>query len=160
MSRWDRLFRLLLATIPECCFSPVDGFTLDNTPDRGQVNLVKLSWQSFPTFMTKLLKRDRPMLQRIRQARTQIEADLLISRLRAAGLHPSDLRVWPHVTLAGADLFFNVEVPDEEIGSAEEIIRTADDEREIMGIGHSHWIVMRIAIALIIAAIAMGVLIP
>jgi hypothetical protein len=99
------------------------------------------------------------MFQRLQQARTQIEADLLISRLRAAGLHPSDLRVWPHVTLAGADLFYNVEIPGEEIDSAQQIIRATDYDREV-SIGNSRWIVMRIAIAIIIAAIAMGVLIP
>ena len=99
------------------------------------------------------------MFQRLRQTRTQIEADLLISRLRAAGLHPSDLRVWPHVTLAGADLFYNVEVPGEEVDSARQIIRATDDEAESV-IGHSPWIGMRIAVAIVIAAIAMGVLIP
>jgi hypothetical protein len=58
------------------------------------------------------------MFQRLQQTRTQIEADLLISRLRAAGLHPSDLRVWPHVTLAGGDLFYGVEVPAAEVETA------------------------------------------
>jgi hypothetical protein len=100
------------------------------------------------------------MFQRLRQTRTQIEADLLISRLRAAGLHPSELRIWPHVTLAGADLFYNVEVPGEEVDSARQIIQATDDEGETVIAGHSPWIVMRIAVAIVIAAIAMGVLIP
>ena len=96
----------------------------------------------------------------LRQTRTPIEADLLISRLRAAGLHPSDLRIWPHVTLAGADLFYSVEVPNDEVEPAQQVIRATADDREMSTVEHSSWIAMRIAVAIIIAAIAMGILIP
>ena len=100
------------------------------------------------------------MVQRLRQTRTQIEADLLISRLRAAGLHPSDLRVWPHVTLAGADLFYGVEVPAEEVESANELIQASEGDAAPTINRDPRWVVMRLAVASVIAAIAAGMLLP
>jgi hypothetical protein len=100
------------------------------------------------------------MFQRLQQTRTQIEADLLISRLRAAGLHPSDLRVWPHVSLAGGDLFYGIEVPAEEVETANQILRGNDGNGETVRSGGSAWIALRIAIAIVIAAIAGGMLLP
>lgn len=100
------------------------------------------------------------MYRRLRQTRTQIEADLLISRLRAAGLHPADLRVWPHVTMAGADLFYGVEVPAEEAEAANQVIRTADDGAEAVTIRYSPQAGIRIAIAIVIAVLALGMLLP
>jgi hypothetical protein len=96
----------------------------------------------------------------LRQTRTPIEADLLISRLRAAGLHPADLRVWPHVTLAGADLFFQVEVPADEVEPASQIIRSSESGDGLRAKGGLPSGALRIAIGIIIAAIAAGMLLP
>jgi hypothetical protein len=100
------------------------------------------------------------MLQRLRQTRTQIEADLVISRLRAAGLHPSDLRIWPHVTLAGADLFYGVDVPSEELEVADQIIRSAEPGQETASQSRSSWSVIKLGLVLVIVAIAAGMLLP
>jgi len=99
------------------------------------------------------------MLQRLRQTRTQIEADLLISRLRAAGLHPADLRIWPHVTLAGADLFYGVDVPVEELEAADQVIQAANSDGEALRSG-SRSSGIRLGIAIVIAVLAMGMLLP
>jgi hypothetical protein len=96
----------------------------------------------------------------LRQTRTPIEADLLISRLRAAGLHPRDLRVWPHVTLAGADLFYRVEVPAEEVEPANQIIRSSNAEDEVLGPGRLPLGAIRIVVGIVIAMIAAGMLLP
>src|SRR5690242_12664537 len=96
----------------------------------------------------------------LQQTRTPIEADLLISRLRAAGLHPSDLRIWPHVTLAGADLFYRVDVPADEAERADQIIRSSEGADGPRGGSSSLSDVIRIAIGIIIAAIAAGMLLP
>ncbi len=96
----------------------------------------------------------------LRQTRTPIEADLLISRLRAAGLHPSDLRLWPHVTLAGADLFYRVEVRADEVEPANQIIRSSESGDELRSAGRLPSSAIRIAIGIVIAAIAAGMLLP
>lgn len=91
------------------------------------------------------------------QTRTQIEADLLISRLRAAGLHPCELRVWPHVTLAGANLFYAIEVPPEEIDAANQVIgATTDVEYRAYPAGST----MRMAVLLVLVTVALGMLMP
>jgi hypothetical protein len=96
----------------------------------------------------------------LKQTRTQIEAELLISRLRAAGLHPSDLRIWPHVTLAGADLFYRIEVPSEEAEAASQIIRATDADTGEPTKSQPHWAAIRIGIGILIALIAAGMLLP
>ena len=100
------------------------------------------------------------MVQRLRQTRTPIEADLLISRLRAAGLHPSELRVWPHVTLAGGDLFYDVDVPEEEVESARQIMGAVDSEQQTPLANYSFGMTNKLAIAILLAAIVLGVVIP
>ena len=100
------------------------------------------------------------MLQRLRQTPTQIEADLLISRLRAAGLHPSDLRIWPHVTLAGANLFYDVEVPAEEAEAANQVIGAKENSDGMPSRPNSTWILLRAGVALLLAALALGLLLP
>ena len=100
------------------------------------------------------------MLQRLRQTRTQIEADLLISRLRAAGLHPSDLRIWPHVTLAGANLFYDVEVPAEEAEAANQVIGRTENGDSLASRPNSTRIILRIGVALVLAALALGLALP
>jgi hypothetical protein len=100
------------------------------------------------------------MFQRIRQTRTQIEAELLISRLRAAGLHPSDLRVWPHAMMAGADLFFGVEVPDEEAESATAVLCETANGGEVGVRLRTPWNAFAWVIALTLLALALGMVMP
>jgi hypothetical protein len=54
------------------------------------------------------------MIQHLYTTPNLAEADLLVSALRAAGLHPLEVRTWPHITLAGAEIAYTVEVPSEE----------------------------------------------
>ena len=63
-------------------------------------------------------------LKTVGTARTAIEADLILGRLRAAGLHPVDLRMFGHFTLAGADIDFPIQVPSNEARVAGEILRS------------------------------------
>ncbi len=100
------------------------------------------------------------MFESLRQTRTQGEADLLISRLRAAGLHPADLRVWPHVTLAGGDLFFSVDVPGEETDVANQIIRAKDADSGDIALRATSLGALRLGVFLLIAMIAAGMLLP
>ncbi len=96
----------------------------------------------------------------LQQTRTQIEADLLISRLRAAGLHPSDLRIWPHVTLAGGDLFYRIEVPADEAEAAKQIIHATDQDGEDLSGRRPGLGAIRVGVVLFIALVAAGMLLP
>jgi hypothetical protein len=58
----------------------------------------------------------------VRRARTASEADLMISVLRSAGLHPVELSLSPHFGLAGAEVDFPIQVPSEEHAAAKEIL--------------------------------------
>jgi hypothetical protein len=58
----------------------------------------------------------------IRSARTQAEAALLISVLRQAGLHPLDLDIAGHYSLAGADIDYAVQVPTVEAAEARAVL--------------------------------------
>ena len=58
----------------------------------------------------------------VRRARTASEADLMISVLRSAGLHPVELSLSPHFGLAGAEVDFPIQVPSEESAAAKEIL--------------------------------------
>jgi hypothetical protein len=58
----------------------------------------------------------------VRTARTASEADLMISVLRSAGLHPVELSLSPHFGLAGAEVDFPIQVPSEESAAAKEIL--------------------------------------
>ena len=100
------------------------------------------------------------MSTKLLQTRTQIEADLVISRLRAAGLHPSELRIWPHVTLAGADLFYTVEVPADEADAANQVIRAPADHGRPVSSPDSLWTPLKLGLVLVLVAIALGMLIP
>ncbi|MBM3837504.1 MAG: hypothetical protein FJ398_06005 [Verrucomicrobia bacterium] len=46
-----------------------------------------------------------PTFTTIRTARTAIEAEVILSALRAAGLHPVDLALSPHFSVAGTEIF-------------------------------------------------------
>jgi hypothetical protein len=62
------------------------------------------------------------MFATVMTCQTQEEADLAISLLESAGLHPIDLEVSPHISLAGAETGFRVEVPKEELEAARELL--------------------------------------
>jgi hypothetical protein len=58
----------------------------------------------------------------VRTTQTASEADLMISVLRSAGLHPVELSLSPHFTLAGAEVFFPIQVPSEEHAAAKALL--------------------------------------
>jgi hypothetical protein len=68
-----------------------------------------------------------PAFSVVRTARTAIEAEVLISVLRGAGLHPQELDTAGHFSLAGADVSFHVEVPTSELSAATEFLKSHDD---------------------------------
>jgi hypothetical protein len=62
----------------------------------------------------------------VRTARTQVAADLLISLLQQAGLHPLELDTSSHFSLAGADIDYSIRVPTIELARAREILSEYD----------------------------------
>jgi hypothetical protein len=68
-----------------------------------------------------------PAFAILRTTRTSIEADVLIAALRAAGMHPLDLETASHISLAGTDISYHVEVPTAELSAAREFLRSHDD---------------------------------
>jgi hypothetical protein len=67
-----------------------------------------------------------PAFSVVRTVRTQAEAEMLISFLRSAGLHPLDLDTSSHFSLAGADISFHIEVPTTELEPARELLKSHD----------------------------------
>jgi hypothetical protein len=63
-----------------------------------------------------------PTFTKIRNTRTAAEADVLIATLRAAGLHPQDLAMSDHYSVAGMQSSFWIVVPTEEVLRAREIL--------------------------------------
>ena len=98
------------------------------------------------------------MLRKLLQTRTQVEADLLISLLRAEGLHPSDLRPWPNVSLAGGDLFYTIEVPVQEAEAAGEILGSLPTNHGLTA--GPNLSVIKTAALLVIIALTFGMLVP
>ena len=68
-----------------------------------------------------------PTFSVVRTARTAIEAEVLISVLRGAGLHPQDLETAGHFSLAGADVSFHIELPTGELSAARDFLKSHDD---------------------------------
>jgi hypothetical protein len=58
----------------------------------------------------------------VRTVQTAGEADLMVSVLRGAGLHPVELYMSPHFGLAGAEVSFPIQVPAEEYAAAKAIL--------------------------------------
>ena len=58
----------------------------------------------------------------IKTAQTAMEADMILSALRAAGLHPVELSLSPHFSLVGMNISFPIEVPTSETEAAREIL--------------------------------------
>jgi hypothetical protein len=68
-----------------------------------------------------------PAFSFVRTVRTAVEADMLITFMRSAGLHPLDINTSSHFSLAGAGIEFPIEVPTEELDSARELLKGYDD---------------------------------
>jgi len=64
-----------------------------------------------------------PAFTVIRTTRTAIEADLIVSFLRGAGLHPVDFSFSPHFSLGGTEIPFPIEVPTTEIDAAKDLLK-------------------------------------
>ena len=58
----------------------------------------------------------------VRTVQTASDADLMISVLQSAGLHPVELSLSPHFSLAGAEVFFPIQLPSEEHAAAKAIL--------------------------------------
>jgi hypothetical protein len=67
-----------------------------------------------------------PAFTVIRTTRTAIEADLIVSFLRSAGMHPVDFSISPHFSLGGAEGSFPIEVPTTEAKSASDLLKDYD----------------------------------
>ncbi len=63
-----------------------------------------------------------PAFSVVQTARTAIEADVLISALRSAGLNPLDLNTASNISLGGTDIAYRVQVPTEELTAARELL--------------------------------------
>jgi hypothetical protein len=96
---------------------------------------------------------------RIHQTRTQIEADMAVSRLAAAGLHPDEVRPWPHVAFAGADIGFWVEVPAAEADAARQIL-TGEAAPAGQNNGSDLPRILKLAAVVVIIMVALGMVIP
>ena len=68
-----------------------------------------------------------PAFSVARTTRTAIEADLLISALRAEGLHPLDLETAGHISLGGADISYHIQVPTSELAQVAEFLKAYDE---------------------------------
>ena len=68
-----------------------------------------------------------PAFTVVRTTRTLIEADLLIATLRNAGLHPVDLDISSHFSLAGSDVSYHIKVPTPEASGAKECLSQSDE---------------------------------
>ena len=51
------------------------------------------------------------------------ETGLIISLLKENGYHPLDLQTAPHVSLAGADILYYVQIPDNEFEAAKDLLK-------------------------------------
>lgn len=63
------------------------------------------------------------MLQRIFDTQNLGEANLIISILTAKGIHPPPPRSKPHLSTAGIEMSYGVEVPVEQVARAQEVLR-------------------------------------
>lgn len=60
---------------------------------------------------------------RLYAAQSPLDAEIVISLLRSHGLHPPDLAWSPHVSLAGGELCYDVNIPATEAASAVAILQ-------------------------------------
>ena len=66
---------------------------------------------------------DTPAFATVRTVRTLMEADVIITALRSAGLNPVEQGMAGHFSLAGSDLEYPVQVPTEELAAACEVLQ-------------------------------------
>jgi len=59
-----------------------------------------------------------------------MEAELVITSLRRAGLHPVELNTAAHFSLAGADIEYVVRVPTPEMAEAADVLNSYDNPQE------------------------------
>jgi hypothetical protein len=71
-----------------------------------------------------------PTFSVVRTATTAVEADLIISALRAGGFHPTELSTSSHFSIAGAAISYAVEVPSEELAAAQEFLSSFESEAQ------------------------------
>ena len=62
------------------------------------------------------------MLKNVAWLKSSAEAGLVISLLKNNGFQPLELQTSPHVSFAGADLFYYVQIPDQEYEAAKEFL--------------------------------------
>ena len=66
---------------------------------------------------------DTPAFATVRTARTLMEADVIMTALRSAGLNPVEQGMAGHFSLAGSDIEYPVHVPTEELDAAREVLQ-------------------------------------
>ena len=59
-------------------------------------------------------------------AQTQIEAEMILSILRAEGLHPMELGTNAYGPPGGGSMFYSVRVPTTELAMAQELMKTPE----------------------------------
>ncbi len=62
------------------------------------------------------------MFKKIYAFKNSAEAGMLISLLKSNGFHPLDLQTSAHVSMAGADTFYYVQVPEKEYESIKNLL--------------------------------------
>ena len=69
-----------------------------------------------------------PAFSVVRTARTAIEADVLISALRAQGFHPNDISTSSHFSIAGVEISYAIEIPSNELPAAKEFLASFESQ--------------------------------
>ncbi len=59
-------------------------------------------------------------------APTQIEAEMILSILRAEGLNPMDLGTNAYGPAGGGSMFYSIRVPTTELATAQELMKTQE----------------------------------
>ncbi|MBM3253185.1 MAG: hypothetical protein FJZ16_02890 [Candidatus Omnitrophica bacterium] len=62
------------------------------------------------------------MLKKIYACKSSAEAGMIISLLKSNRFNPLELQTSPHVSLAGADIYYYVQIPEEEYKPAREFL--------------------------------------
>ena len=62
------------------------------------------------------------MIKKIYACKNMADAGMIISLLKSNGFNPLELQTSPHVSVAGADIYYYVQIPEEEYKSATEFL--------------------------------------
>ena len=73
-----------------------------------------------------LKQKGKYMFKKIYVCRSSAEAGMVISLLKSNGFNPMELQTSPLVGIAGADLYYYVQIPVGEYESAKEFLLTND----------------------------------